>query len=490
MDPQLELVALRAELAELRAELRATRARVAELEETGGGYRQLFEDNPQPMWIFEVDTLRILAVNDAAVATYGYSRSEFLELTILDLRAPDERPRLREFLAAHADRPYANLGIWEHRTKDGRSLEVELTSHQIRYAGQAARLVIVHDVTVQRTAERELAEYRENLERLVESRSTEREATSARLRFRERIASLGTLSAGLAHDMGNLLLPLRLRLETLQAGDLSPAARRELAGIQALADYLKRLVTGLRLLSADPRAAAPGAQPTQIGPWWQAVEPVFRNLLPRRFAFQADLRACFDVRVAIAEPTLTRALFKLMQHAADELQGAQTGQVTLTSQCRDGELVLMVTDSGEGMSEEAQRRALDPGEWRRAEAHAVGLGLSLAHDLIAEAGGRLEIAAESGAGSAVSLHLPLAEAEGGHAGRAAVLLGNLRRRAFVAAELRRLGYRVLGRDEAAEPDIVVTDSPVVLPDGQRLVTVPEGAPMSEIRAILREALAA
>jgi PAS domain S-box-containing protein len=119
--------------------------------------RLLFDANPQPMWIYDRRDLRFLAVNDAAVRHYGYSREEFLRMTVKDIRPVEDVPRLLEALAVQ---PFwmTYPEPWRHLKKDGTVLEVEVTAQEIRFAGRHARLVLAHDVTERLRATRELHE--------------------------------------------------------------------------------------------------------------------------------------------------------------------------------------------------------------------------------------------------------------------------------------------------------------------------------------------
>lgn len=109
-------------------------------------YRELFESNPHPMWVYDIGSLRILAVNGAALRCYGWSREEFLGMTIADIRAPEERRALREAVAA-TPRGYNRSGVWRHRDKGGRAVLVEIASHTLPFEGHDARLVVAYDVT-------------------------------------------------------------------------------------------------------------------------------------------------------------------------------------------------------------------------------------------------------------------------------------------------------------------------------------------------------
>src|SRR5919109_3193925 len=119
-------------------------------------YRLLFDASPQAMWVFDAETLRFLAVNDAAVKRYGYSRDEFLGMTILDIRPPEDVPAVQERLLRLMDGAESSPDIWRHRKASGELLDVEVTSHAIELSGRKARLVVSIDVTQRLRAEEKL----------------------------------------------------------------------------------------------------------------------------------------------------------------------------------------------------------------------------------------------------------------------------------------------------------------------------------------------
>jgi PAS domain S-box-containing protein len=119
-------------------------------------YRLLFEENPLPMWLYNVDSLRFLAVNEAAVAHYGYARDEFLRMTIKDIRPPEELSRLEANLSG-PHQAQERSGPWKHRKKDGSLIDVDIISHDTLFLGQPARLVLVNDITERKRADDSLA---------------------------------------------------------------------------------------------------------------------------------------------------------------------------------------------------------------------------------------------------------------------------------------------------------------------------------------------
>ena len=116
-------------------------------------YRSLFESTPAPMWVYDLETLRILAVNGAAVAQYQYSADEFHAMTIDELRLPDDVAVLHQQLAKGTPPGFHGAGVWRHRRKDGVAIIVEVTSHELVFEGRRAQLVVANDITARARAE-------------------------------------------------------------------------------------------------------------------------------------------------------------------------------------------------------------------------------------------------------------------------------------------------------------------------------------------------
>ncbi|GIX27977.1 MAG: hypothetical protein KatS3mg123_1858 [Burkholderiales bacterium] len=131
------------------------------LQESERRYRALFEANPHPMWIYDLETLRFLAVNGAAVDRYGWRREEFLAMTIRDIRPPEETPRLLSAVAEAGRGGLYRSGVWRHLRKDGSVMLVEVSSHYLEFEGRPARAVLVNDVTEQVRAREALQESEE-----------------------------------------------------------------------------------------------------------------------------------------------------------------------------------------------------------------------------------------------------------------------------------------------------------------------------------------
>jgi two-component system, cell cycle sensor histidine kinase and response regulator CckA len=163
---------------EQKIEPRSSKEEVPRFEDS---YRVLFECNPQPMWVFDSQTLAFLAVNEAAIHHYGYSREEFLSMTIKDIRPSTEVNNLLNRLSSVM--PSHNLsGEWIHRKKDGTIIDVEIVSHSLIFNGREARLVLANDITARKQATQAL------------------KASEERLRLALEVADMGTFDCDLINN--------------------------------------------------------------------------------------------------------------------------------------------------------------------------------------------------------------------------------------------------------------------------------------------------
>ena len=130
---------------------------ITDLKQREESFRLLFDGNPVPMWVIELGTLKFLAVNDAALAHYGYSRDQFLQMTALDIRPVDDSEHFKEFIHTGGGSSQGQK-IWRHQKADGTGILVSVYSATLTYAGRAASLAAVVDVTERARAEQKLSE--------------------------------------------------------------------------------------------------------------------------------------------------------------------------------------------------------------------------------------------------------------------------------------------------------------------------------------------
>lgn len=132
------------------------------LRESEKGFRLLFANNPLPMWVYDCETFRFLEVNSTTLEEYGYSREEFLNMTLLDIRLPQDSAALIS-AAKQRNGSTTKAGYAKHLLKNGNLIDVEVTSHQIEFNGRRARLVVSRNITSRKQVENALAAERELL---------------------------------------------------------------------------------------------------------------------------------------------------------------------------------------------------------------------------------------------------------------------------------------------------------------------------------------
>src|SRR5215470_13904122 len=332
------------------------------LRESESRHRQLFERTPLPAWVFDVESLSILAVNDAAVLHYGYTRDEFLTMTIGDLLPPGE---IDNFKARAMSDAQGQLGVWRHHTKDESALEVELTAAPIRFGDYRARMLLATDVTERRRVEQTRAELLSR-ERL--ARAQAEEANRAKDDF------LATLS----HELRTPLNAMLGWVNLLQTGKLHPqTAKRGLDAIdrnsriqaQLIEDLLdvSRIITGKLVLERHVIDLVDVAQ--------AAAEALRASAVAR----QIDLAITADVAPIHVEADFGR----LQQMVSNLVSNA-----------------IKFTDPGGRVAIRIERRGQDAG---------LGLGLAIVRRLVELHSGTVEAASEGeGRGATFTVRLPFA----------------------------------------------------------------------------------
>jgi PAS domain S-box-containing protein len=360
-----------------------------ELREREERYRLFFQDNPLPMEIFDPETLAYLAVNKAAQDLYGFSEDEFLNMTMRDIRPADQVPVLLEFMAAvkHQE-AYSGTFITKH--KNGKLITIHARARCIKFGNKKVWLKLVTDVT-------------------------EHKRLETRFQQLQKIEAVGRLAGGIAHDFNNLLTLILSYSETLleELQETSPL-RAQVLEIQAAgrraADLTRQLLAFSRKQMLKPQVLQPNSIVSGIS-----------NMLHRLLG--EDIQICLHLDSEVgqiqADPTqLEQVLLNLavnardampdggrltiethnveMQEPAATLEGAPPGQY----------VVLQVTDTGCGMSEDVKARIFEPFFTTKEVGKGTGLGLSMVLGIVQQSGGTVTVYSEPGVGTTFKIYLP------------------------------------------------------------------------------------
>jgi two-component system cell cycle sensor histidine kinase/response regulator CckA len=370
-------------------------ARVAEAE---ARYRMLFDSNPQPLWVFDIETLRFLAVNEAACQQYGYTREEFLALTIADIRPPEDTGAL----LAQISGPTTGLrsaGTWRHRRKDGSLLDVEVHSHRLTFGAHAARLVLVQDIT-------------------------ERRKFEERARQQQKMEAIGRLAGGVAHDFNNVLGVITGYAEVIRRGagnSADAATERRAEQILKATESAARLTHQLLTFS---RPRPPTATVLDLSVAVAELESFLRRLIGEHI----QLVTVYDAKPVFAHMDsgqLEQILMNLAVNARDAMPSGgrlviETASAAFdpSSPATDPHLkpgryaVISVSDSGVGMSSQVVAHIFEPFFTTKGPGQGTGLGLATVYGIVQQAGGQIYVYSEAGHGSTFKVYLPSSAAAG------------------------------------------------------------------------------
>ncbi len=353
-------------------------------------YREIFQNNPMPMWIFDLEDLGVLAVNDAAVAHYGYSESEFLSMTIRDLRGEEDAANLDRYLSL--PRPaLKNAGIWKHHKKDGSVIDVEIVSHELIWRGRRARLVSCNDVTERLRTERRILEINANLESLVQQRTRELETMNRELE---------AFSYSVSHD---LRAPLRVIDGFSQAlvedyGQiLEGKGSKYLSRIRATTQRMGLLIDDLITLARVSRRSVK-REPVDIS---ALAAQVLRELREKDKTRKVEVEIAPGL-VASADASLVKiVLDNLMGNAWKFTGRTATPRIEVFQVPGRGVPVFCVRDNGAGFDMQYAGKLFGAFQRLHAESEfsGTGIGLATVQRIVTLHGGRIwaEAAVDRGA---------------------------------------------------------------------------------------------
>ena len=325
--------------------------------------------------------------------------------------------------------------------------------------GKPIRMVGINsDITEQKAARELLESERDRLDRLVRERTEEALRAQQQVRVSERLSSLGTLAAGLGHDMNNMLMPLRAQLEALHADRerLPVRSRRSVTAISRNIAYLQQLADSLHFLAMDPDSDGGDCGETDLAEWWSKTGAVLVRAVPRHVSVFARIPRLLP-RACISMHSLTQAVLNLVVNSGAAVPAGRAGRVVISAETEGRDrLRLAISDNGTGMSEETRRRAFDMFFTTKTRGMGTGLGLALVQRVAEHAGGQVEIKSELGRGTTVSLLIPAARAEGPRPRRTAVVsIRDGRARGVIMELLRAWGIAASVGSASGDADIWV-----------------------------------
>jgi PAS domain S-box-containing protein len=353
-------------------------------------YHLLFDSNPQPMWVFDLVTLGFLEVNEAAIRHYGYSREEFLSMTIKDIRPPGDVPALLEYMSGGVNQ-FEEAGVRRHQKKDGTIISVEIASYSLTLYDRPARIVLAHDVTERRSLEEQL-------------------------RQSQKLEAIGQLAGGIAHDFNNLLTAINgysdLTIEGLETED---PLRRNIEQVRKAGERAASLT---RQLLAFSRKQVMQPKVLDINSLVVDLGKMLRRLVGEHIEFMTLLRP--EAGRINADPgQIEQVILNLVLNARDAMPRGgkliiETANIYLDEQyaqrhvaVKRGQYVMLtVSDTGIGMDPATQASMFEPFFTTKEIGKGTGLGLSTVYGIVKQSGGDIWAYSEVDKGTTFRVYLP------------------------------------------------------------------------------------
>jgi len=449
-------------------------------------YQALFEKSPIPMWVHDRESWMFLAVNEAAIEKYGYSREEFLSMKVSDIRPPEDIPLLRKAMVLSGE-GLNNAGIWRHRTKSGKILMVEIYFHGFVFAGHQARLIMPLDIT-------------------------EKVFLAEQLQQAQKMETIGQLAGGVAHDFNNLLTVINGYTHILLARfadehKVKPVLGHILRAGERAAELTAQLLAFSRKQALQPKIF-------NIATALESMRPILERLIredveilwnlerakgaPETASVLREFLPSERNLVSLDPSQFEQVILNLVINARDAMpDGGSVSIETATAYFDEsysrinpdiaaGDYALVrVSDTGQGMSAETIKRIFDPFFTTKEKGLGTGLGLSTVYGIVKQSGGHIDVQSELGVGSRFNVYFPIVQGEPSTREQDKGALGELKGnetilmaeddagvRNYAGAILREMGYRLLEASNGNEAiaasekyagsiDLLLTD--VVMP---------------------------
>lgn len=363
-------------------------------------YRSIFAASPQPMWVWDHATLKFLDVNETALRQYGYSRQEFMQLSLTDVRPPDD---VQMFVASIKDvspeRPRVNLRR-RHQRRDGSIFQVEVSTHEITFEGRPAEVVLINDITERLAAEDAIRQMNVVLEQ----------------RVRERTAQLTDLNKELESFTYSVAHDLRSPLRAIDGFTYLLAAEHG-TGLNVEAQSLLSRVRGsARQMAAiiDDLLAYARIEQSATTTDAVALTPLIAELVQTRQSDAPNHRITGpeefpEIAVRADRNGLLMVLRNLLDNAIKFSANAPEPQVTVRCSCIQDVCRIQVTDNGIGFDMAFHDQIFNM--FQRLNSHdsysGTGIGLAIVRKAMQRMGGRVWAESQSGAGAQFFIELPL-----------------------------------------------------------------------------------
>lgn len=365
------------------------------LEETEEKYHVIFNNIPNPVFVLDLATLKILDCNESVRAVYGYDEAEFLDRSFLELFKPEDRSDATDKL------PITNeMGQVRHLHRSGREIFVNIRVSPSEYAGRRVLLVTISDITKRLETEQQLIQA-------------------------SKMATLGEMATGVAHELNQPLSVIKTvssfytgKIEKDESFDLA-VLRTMLTKVDTNVDRATRIINHMRQFA---RKSDTDLEKTQVNDVIHRAFEIFSQQLKVR-----GIDVVWDIapelpRVSADPGRLEQVFINLLLNARDAIEERWVGRdpqpgdkrITLRTRCTNGSVRVEVSDTGSGFSPSVATKIFEPFFTTKEVGRGTGLGLSISYGIVKECGGNIRAVSPPGKGARFILEFPVKDTNESH----------------------------------------------------------------------------
>jgi PAS domain S-box-containing protein len=387
-------------------------------------YRKMFQRANDGIFAIDIETARIIEVNPKAAEMTGYNESELLEMMVWDIHPEDELEATKALFERVSSTGSGTCLDLHFLTRSGDLLAVDVSASVIDYGDKKVIQRICRDVTERRQFEDELEKANSELERKVEERTLELQRKQALLVHSEKMAALGQLVAGVAHEINtplgalksnnDLLIRALAKLKNVVEAPETPSEIREDPGLMKVMSSIEdlnsinkcameRIVTIVRSLRKFARLDKAEEDQVDLHEGLESTLTLVHHELKNRIEVHKNFGDLPPVKCFPNQ--INQVFMNILVNASQAI--AEKGDIYVDTYTRSGNAVVEIRDTGKGIPNDQLERIFDPGFTTKGVGVGTGLGLSIVHQIVADHNGSIEVSSEVGKGTTFRIILPI-----------------------------------------------------------------------------------
>lgn len=378
----------------------------AQLEKSEKKYRHIFHSSPLPMWVYELNTLRFLDVNKAAIKHYGYSKEEFLSMTIENIRPKEDLPKLREVLKNSENKDqFFFQGTFRHLKKSGELIDVDIQSNVIDFDGKRAEIILATDITEKIKAESQLKKSEAKLRKL--NVELEEKVAARTAELVEKNEELELFNYAVSHELRAPLRFINFCLNSIAKQKAKQDLDEVFKIINDLSAACQKMYQQLEDLLAFSKVGKQALKPKHFN-MESLIQKILKSLGQEYEINKYKIKIEPQPKAYGDENLLMYVLQNLLSNALKYSSKNSNPEINICVKERDKELEYTISDNGVGFDMKYYSSLFKNFERLHSDNEFAGngAGLTIAQRVLKRHGGEIWAKGDEGKGAAFTFTLP------------------------------------------------------------------------------------